>query len=139
MPTPYVTVEVLRATFGASDIDKPLAATDIDVAQLLANVNAEVDGYVSGAVTLPPTDAAIAMVRGAAADIARYRLYRRAADEDIRKRFDDAIAFLTRIATRKVPLPAAPPEPGEPAAPSGIVADCGAAPRRLQRDQLAGW
>lgn len=137
MPTPYLTLAVLHETFGAPSIDPQITETSVDIDAFLDSINAEVDSYVAGAIVMPPIAAAIAIVRGAAADIARYRLFRDAASELMRQRFEDALQFLSRIAARKIVLPVAPPDPDAGSVP--LVAESGAAPRQAQRQQLRGW
>lgn len=141
MPTPYLTLAVLHENFGETSISKVVAATGIDVEAFLAGINTEVDAYVGAAVSLPPTEAAIGVVRGAAADLARYRLHRDAASELMRDRATDALKFLQQVASRKLALPLPPDDPATPEDESGhgLVAECGSAPRRMQRDQLRGW
>lgn len=140
MPTSYLTLAVLHDTFGAPSIDPQISETSVDIDLFLESINAEVDSYVAGAITLPPIPAAVSIVRGAAADIARYRLFRDAASDLMRQRFEDALQFLSRVAARKIVLPVAPPDPADPDAGSvPLVAESGTAPRQAQRQQLRGW
>ncbi|MNU44058.1 hypothetical protein D3C71_328630 [compost metagenome] len=141
MPTLYLTLAILNETFGEASIAKVIAATGVDIEAFLASINTEIDAYVGAAVPLPPSEAAVSVVRGAAADLARYRLYRDAASDLMRDRAQDALKFLAAVAARKLSLPAHPDDPATPEDESGLslVAECGGAPRRMQRYQLKGW
>ena len=105
MPTAYITRARLEALFSAAEIAAIAADTGADVAAVIAAANAEADAYVGAAVELPPAAAAIALLEAPVADIVRYRLYRDAAPENARARFEDAVAFLRAIAAGKVALP----------------------------------
>jgi len=141
MATAYIALQDLHQIFGEASVSKAVTQTATDIEPFLASINAEVDAYVGAAVPLPPTPAAIAVVRSAVADLARYRLNRDAASELMRTRAEDAIKFLQLIAARKLALPGPADDPDTPADESGLtlVSACGAAPRRMTRDQLRGW
>lgn len=132
MPTPYITRPRLDALFSADEIARIAADTGADVEAVIAAANAETDAYVASAVALPPSAAAIALLEAPVADIVRYRLYRDAASEHTRARFEDAISFLRAIAAGKVTLPVEPavddPDTEEDESQAGQPA-FGAAPR----------
>ncbi|QPC30985.1 DUF1320 family protein [Caldimonas thermodepolymerans] len=128
-------------TFGEASIAKVVTTTGVDFEAFLDGINQEIDAYVGAAVPLPPSEAAIKVVQAAAADLARYRLFRDAASELMRDRAEDAIKFLSGVAARKLALPMPADDPTTPEDESGLayVAECGSAQRRMQRDQLKSW
>jgi phage gp36-like protein len=83
--------------------------TEIDttvIDQALADASAEIDGYLDGRFALPLTDEPPVLTR-LACDVAMYRLQslRPLHDmADARKRYDDAIGFLLRVARGEVTL-----------------------------------
>lgn len=85
------------------------AATAIDTAalqQALDDASAELDGYLGGRFTLPLTDPP-AVLNRLAADIAIYRLQALRPLHDLadaRRRYDDAIAMLTKVAAGELTL-----------------------------------
>jgi phage gp36-like protein len=79
---------------------------DTPITQALADASAEIDGYIEGRFTLPLTDPP-AVLNRLATDIAMYRLQslRPLHDlEDARKRYDDAVAMLTKVAAGELTL-----------------------------------
>ena len=88
---------------------------DADVlARALADASAEIDGYLARyagqVLTLP-------ILTLYCCDMARYRLYRDAAPEEVRTRYRDAIRYLERVAAGQVSLGAA----AEAAVPDNVV------------------
>src|SRR5208282_5782196 len=82
--------------------EDPTATTvnDAPITQALADASAEIDGYIEGRFTLPLTDPP-AVLNRLTTDIAMYRLQslRPLHDlEDARKRYEDAVAMLTKVA-----------------------------------------
>jgi phage gp36-like protein len=76
------------------------------IAQALADASAEIDGYIEGRFVLPLTDPP-AVLNRLATDIAMYRLQtlRPLHDlQDARRRYDDAIALLTKVAAGELTL-----------------------------------
>ena len=76
------------------------------ITQALADASAEIDGYIEGRFTLPLTDPP-AVLNRLATDIAMYRLQvlRPLHDlADARKRYDDAIAMLVKVAAGELTL-----------------------------------
>jgi phage gp36-like protein len=79
---------------------------DTPLTQALADASAEIDGYIEGRFTLPLTDPP-AVLNRLATDIAMYRLQslRPLHDlEDARKRYEDAIAVLIKVADGELTL-----------------------------------
>jgi phage gp36-like protein len=74
--------------------------------QALDDASAEVDGYLGGRFTLPLTDPPEVLNR-LACDVAIYRLQSLRPIHDLvdaRRRYDDAIAMLTKVATGEMTL-----------------------------------
>jgi len=74
--------------------------------QALDDASAEIDGYLSGRFALPLTDVPEVLSR-LACDIAIYRLQSLRPIHDLadaRRRYDDAIAMLTRVANGEMSL-----------------------------------
>lgn len=141
MPTTYITRARLEALFSADEIARLATDTGANVESVIAAANAETDAYVSAAVALPPSTAAIALLEAPVADIVRYRLYRDAASDHTRQRFEDAIAFLRAIAAGKVALPIEQPvdDPDTPEDESQAGQPAfGAAPRLTRWHDLGG-
>lgn len=108
---PYATKQNMIDRFNEREV---IALTDridagvVDDAVLnaaLADADAEINPYLEGRVALPLTTVPV-ILRGYACDIARYRLTGSGVMETdiIRKRYDDAIAFLKAFAAGKVSL-----------------------------------
>jgi phage gp36-like protein len=80
------------------------------LAAKLANADAEIDGYLLGKVELP-LSAYPAILKVHACSIAWYRLLGSSADDQARRDYDDALAYLLQVARGTVVLiaPAAAP------------------------------
>ena len=106
------------------------------IERVLASATAEIDSYLAVRHALPLPEVP-ELLRQLAVDIGLYRLavWRDALSEDIRQRFEDAIATCKRIADGKqaLVLTAAPQEEGEPeaAGPRPIIS--GGTPRLFDR------
>lgn len=93
----------------------PLGAiNDAVLDRALAGASAEIDGYLvryaGAALDLP-------ILTRYCCDMARYRLYRDAAPEEVRLRYRDAVRFLEMVAAGKISLGAS----AESAASAGTV------------------
>jgi phage gp36-like protein len=117
-------------------------ATTVNTAplqQALDDASAEIDGYLEGRFALPLTDPP-AVLNRLAADIAIYRLQalRPLHDvEDARRRYDDAVAMLTKVAAGALTLGLAADSHEPPAAPA---AEGTQGPNRVfSRDTLKGY
>jgi phage gp36-like protein len=74
--------------------------------QALTDASAEIDGYLGGRFTLPLSDPP-AVLNRLAADVAMYRLQALRPLHDLadaRRRYDDAIAMLTKVASGEMTL-----------------------------------
>ena len=88
--------------------EDPTATTinETPITLALEDASAEIDGYIEGRFALPLTDPP-AVLNRLATDIAMYRLQslRPLHDlEDARKRYEDALAVLTRVADGELTL-----------------------------------
>lgn len=106
-----------------TNLDDPSATTvnDIKLTEVLSSTDALINGYL-GAYVLPITDAtALAVLNQPAADIARYKLECRGEiREDVRKRYEDAIAYLKMVAEGRIALPGASLNDGNVAAAATV-------------------
>jgi phage gp36-like protein len=88
--------------------EDPTATTvnTVPITQALSDASAEIDGYIEGRFTLPLTDPP-AVLNRLATDIAMYRMQtlRPLHDlEDARKRYEDAVAVLSKVAAGELTL-----------------------------------
>ena len=115
--------------------------------QALADASAEIDGYLEGRFALPLADPP-AVLNRLACDLAMYRLQALRPLHDLaeaRRRYDDALTLLMRVADGTLTLGLAPDnqEPGEAA--GAVVTDAGGdsagAPARrvFSRGNLKGF
>ena len=117
-------------------------ATTVNVApitQALSDASAEIDGYIEGRFTLPLTDPPAVLTR-LATDIAMYRMQtlRPLHDlEDARKRYEDAVAMLAKVAAGELTLGLAADGQEPPIA--GAVETVQGPDRVFNRDKLKGF
>lgn len=105
------------------------------VARALADADAEIDGYLGARYAVPLAMVPPLVVR-LACDIARYRLFDDRATEAVRKRYEDAVTVLRRIADGTVTLGVAAANTPPAAAGGGTVRV--AARERVFSDGLLG-
>lgn len=134
----YITIEAMIERFGTSEL---VELTDRDdegvineriVNQAIADADAEIDGYIGAVATLPLTTVPATLVR-VAADIARYRLYDEQPTEAVRKRYEDARAYLRDVAGGKAVIASAAAQTSE------SVADYAGNTRVFTEDTLEGF
>jgi phage gp36-like protein len=121
--------------------EDPTATTinDAPLQQALNDASSEIDTYLEARFTLPLSDPP-AVLNRLAADIAMYRLQslRPLHDlEDARRRYDDAIAMLTKVAGGELTLGLAPDNREPPAA--GATEGTQGPVRTFSRDKLKGY
>lgn len=87
-----------REVIALTDRDNVGIICDDVLDQALNRAQGEVDAYLQGAYTLPLNPVPV-IIRGFVCDIARYRLCGASVNEtdEIRKRYEDAIAFLKDV------------------------------------------
>lgn len=95
-----------------------------------------IDGYLATRYALPLASVP-AIVRGLAADITRFHLWDERAPEEVRRRYDDAIARLRDLASAKLDLP--PNAQGTSPTASAFNADGYSAERLFTSETLAGF
>jgi phage gp36-like protein len=111
----YATVDEFETRFGATEtieltnLEDPLAESpDLDVLeQALDLASEEIDGYLWAASYALPLTSPPLILREWCLDVARYKLDRNANREDVRRRYDDAIAWLKGLAKGLTMLPGA--------------------------------
>ncbi len=110
----YATQADLETRFGAEEL---VALTDragggaIDgsvVERALADAVALADSYLARRHTLPLASTPPAL-RPVVCDVARYKLHEDAPTEEVRRRYEDALAWLRDVAVGRVALEAAAP------------------------------
>ena len=114
--TDYTTKALLTASYGEreliqlTDRARTGAIDDALLAHAIAEAGAEIDGWLAAAGVPQPYPAAHPLLRQYANDITRYRLYTHAPPEHIRRRYEDAIAWLrVRDGVRTALMPSAVP------------------------------
>ncbi len=100
---PYASFDDLVEQFTAQEVESLSDGDDERVNRALSDASATADSYIAIKYPLPLPDTPTALL-GAVCDIARYRLYKDRATEEVRKRYEDAIGWLKRIADNKAVL-----------------------------------
>lgn len=105
----YATLQTMVERFGDAELIQRTdrygsGQMDVQVMdRALADADAEVNSYLAVRYALPLAGVPTALAR-VAADIARYRLYDDGVPETVRKRYEDAVALLKRMASGDVKL-----------------------------------
>lgn len=73
------------------------------IARAMEDADAEIDGYIAGLYSLPLVNVPSNLIR-IAVDIARFRLWNDRASEEVRRRYDDAVRYLERVANGSIRL-----------------------------------
>lgn len=119
----YATLSDLQARYGDDEL---LQLTDRDgdsfpdaavYEPALADASAEIDGYVGAVRDVPLSLPPPALIVLLTCEIARYRLWQDAASEEVRARYEDAVAKLRDIAARRMQVPGLDPAQGPASAP----------------------
>ena len=110
----YATEADLVARFGEEEIGnlKLMVSNSQFVDDAIQDATEEINGHIGGRYPLPLPNVPSNLKR-MACDIARYRLYFQQPTEEVRKRYEDAIAFLKRVADNKAHLQIQLPETNE--------------------------
>jgi phage gp36-like protein len=120
MPT-YIDRAGLEQRFGKAEIDELAdddksgtveAGEENSVTSACEDASTLIDGYLAAKYTLPLVSVPDMLI-GWAADIARFRLWDDQAPEEVRRRYEDAIAQLRDLARGLIALP--PGTDGTPA------------------------
>ncbi|QQN40782.1 gp436 family protein [Acinetobacter sp. CS-2] len=106
----YATESDLVARFG-NEIEqlKQMLPSQSAIDDAIQDATEEINGHIGGRYPLPLPNVPSNLKR-MACDIARYRLYFQQPTEEVRKRYEDAIAFLKRVADNKAHLQIQLPE-----------------------------
>jgi phage gp36-like protein len=105
----YAVRSDLETRFGAEEIRQLSdrfetgGGAESVITAALNDANVEIDGYLAGGYTLPLASTPPLLIR-VASDIARYRLWKDQASEQVRRGYDDAVDILKRIATGTIKL-----------------------------------
>ncbi len=137
----YCTLTDLTDVFGEAEV-RQLTDRDGDdlpdagyIAAVLADVDAEIDGYLRVRYALP-LSAVPNRLRALACDMVRYRCYPLAAPEAVRQRYEDARSYLKDLAAGRAQLDL----PTPPTLASDAGAPAYSAPERLfDATTLAGF
>lgn len=106
----YATEADLVARFGEEIGNlKLMVSNPTFVDDAIQDATEEINGHIGGRYPLPLPNVPSNLKR-MACDIARYRLYFEQPTEEVRKRYEDAIAFLKRVADNKAHLQIQLPE-----------------------------
>jgi len=127
----YATQQDLIDRFGETEIEQltdraepPAGAIDATVVgKALVDADDAINGYLGARYTVPLASPPLILKR-IACDVARYYLYEDRVTEAVRKRYEDAVAYLKDAASGKVTLGvdalgAAPADPGGPQIDAG--------------------
>ncbi|OTG62841.1 hypothetical protein B9T29_06370 [Acinetobacter sp. ANC 3903] len=109
----YATEANLVARFGDEINNLKLMVTNPKfVEDAIQDATEEINGHIGGRYPLPLPNVPSNLKR-MACDIARYRLYFEKPTDEVRQRYEDAIAFLKRVADNKAHLQIQLPETNE--------------------------
>lgn len=116
---PYAAQTDLENAFTAAEISQ-LAAGGRDVDGALDAASQEADSYLATRYAVPVTATPLPehLVQ-AVCDIARYRLYAGAADQEVQNRYDQAVSWLKDVSAGRALLPGVPLDAGDGAAVPG--------------------
>jgi phage gp36-like protein len=146
----YATADDMIARYPNRDLvqltNEDPTQTEVDTSfidQALTDASAEIDGYLDGRFALPLTDFPVVLNR-MACDIAMYRLQSLRPIHDMadaRKRYEDAIELLVRVARGEVTLGLTPDnlEPADAEAEIALSHGCGGRPRIFSKSSLRGY
>lgn len=129
----YITQAEFEKRFGESELAELTEGTDF--AAVSADAASLIDGYLAARYTLPLVSVPM-IVKGWAADVLRFKLWDEHAPEEVRRRYEDALAQLKLVSTGVIALP-----PGSDGTPSTSGATFGgySATRVFTNDSLAGY
>jgi phage gp36-like protein len=100
----YLTSAQFATAYGESELSELTGdeASVFDAAE--SSAASLIDGFIGSRYTLPLA-AVPELVRGWAGDITRYRLWEDRAPEEVRSRYEDALAQLKELALGRIALP----------------------------------
>jgi phage gp36-like protein len=130
----YLTRSEFELRFGPDETEQ-LFSESGDFERCEQEAASLIDGYLTARYTLPLASVPV-MVKGWAADITRFRLWDEHAPEEVRRRYEDALAQLKLLATGTISLP--PGSDGTPQA-SGVAFGGFSAGRVFTTDTLRNF
>jgi phage gp36-like protein len=98
----YITQTEFEKRFGEVELADLTETNDFNAAE--ADAASLIDGYLASRYSLPLASVP-AMVKGWAGDILRFKLWDDHAPEEVRRRYDDALAQLKMLAQGLIALP----------------------------------
>ncbi len=130
----YITETQFEQRFGVGETSD-LLSNGASYAEAENDAASLIDGYLAARYTLPLVSVPM-IVKGWAADITRFKLWDDHAPEEVRRRYDDALAQLKMVAQGTIALP-----PGSDGAPvTAPIAFAGySSDRVFTSDSLAGF
>jgi phage gp36-like protein len=131
---PYVTEEDFEEEFGRTELDDLLAG-GADFERVNAGAESLVNGYIGAKYPLPLTGTPD-LVRAWTLDVTRYRLWDEHAPEEVRRRYEDAIAQLRDVAAGKMALP---PDASGTSAATAVEFDAYSDERIFTASNLSGY
>lgn len=108
----YAAQTDLEAAFTAQEIAQ-LTAGGRDVTQALTAASEEADSYLATRYAVPLSVPPPEHLVQATCDIARYRLYAGAADQEVQNRYEQAVAWLKDVSAGRALLPGVPLSAGD--------------------------
>ena len=126
----YITRSQFEKRFGEVELSDLTESNDFDAAA--ADAQSIIDGFLASRYSLPLANVP-SLVTGWAGDIARFKLWDERAPEEVRARYDDALAQLKMLAQGLIALP---PDAQGNAAASSITFDGYSAERIFTSDTL---
>lgn len=140
---PYLTEDGYKARFGAEELEQVLATDEtITLAAAIADAESIVNGYLAAVpdrvFAVPLASSVPSRIEELTADLARYEIHAKKVTHEIKRRRDQAIAFLENLVKGLVAIPELLPGGGAvPELISGITVD--AADRVFTACNLRGY
>lgn len=103
METPYITAANMTDRFGTAEMTLLAEAGGSTVERACSDASEEAESYVAMQYASPLPNIPSPLV-SATCDIARYRLYKDRAPEQVKTRYEAAIKWLSQLACNKVKL-----------------------------------
>lgn len=99
---PYITRTQFEKRYGEAELADLTETNDFDAAE--SDAAAIIDGFLASRYSLPLASVP-ALVANWAGDITRFKLWDERAPEEVRARYDDALAQLKMLAQGQIALP----------------------------------
>lgn len=131
----YITQQQFIDAFGEQELAELTGDEAPPFDRLAADASSLVDGYVGTRYALPLATVP-AIVVGWTLDITRYKLYDERAPDEVRRRYEDALAQLRDLARGVVALP---PDTAGSAPSVSFATDGYSAPRLFTSDTLTDF